>query len=246
MQSFLGNKKGLIPGFDDETLRLLEMLILAIHAAKDKHFDQVTAVKIGATPVLENSASIVTRVLNNLDSEIIRILDLQKFGNDVDRVLRKIASVGSRAGFDAIIMFPWVGPSTIRTTIDMCRELGFDIIFGAEMTIPDFLLSQGGFIPDHVPPKMFRIAAEKGVDHFVVPGNKLEQMKLYRAIFDEVLGVDNSMLMSPGLIKQGGSVQKANEVAGPNWHAIVGDAIMSKNTVEEMALVIEDLARQAA
>jgi hypothetical protein len=102
------------------------------------------------------------------------------------------------------------------------------------MTHPKVLVSEGGYIADEAPERIFRLAAKLGVRHFVVPGNKLRWVQKLRAILVEELGEGNFTLYAPGFITQGGDLSECGLVAGKEFHGIVGSGIYNKETVEAM------------
>ena len=105
------------------------------------------------------------------------------------------------------------------------------VIVGGEMTHPQYLQKDGGFIMDDAPKRMYEIAAKNGVVDFVVPGNKPERIVFYRE-FLESLAI-RPVLYSPGLISQGGKISESAKAAGHKWHAIIGRAIYDAKDIKE-------------
>jgi orotidine-5'-phosphate decarboxylase len=113
---------------------------------------------------------------------------------------------------------------------------------GGVMTHKQFLVSEGGYISDDAPERIFRQAAQEGVRHFVVPGTKIEWVRTLRGFLVEELGEGNFVLYAPGFLTQGGSISECGQAAGDEWHAIVGSAIYGKdepNTREQMRTAME-------
>jgi len=162
------------------------------------------------------------------------IYDHQKGGTDIPDLGPKFAKAVKSSGADAVILFPFGGGATAEAWIKSCQEEGLVVLVGGHMTQPKFLENEGGFIADFGPEAIYRLAAEKGVTNFVVPGNKTDYVLKYRQLLEEVLGVDNFILYAPGFISQGGDISETGKVAGSNWHAIVGSAIYKKEGIEAM------------
>lgn len=164
------------------------------------------------------------------------IYDHQKAGTDVPFTGGRFAKVCKKAGIDAVILFPQAGPATEKEWIRACFKAKLGVIVGGEMTHEKYLHSDGGFLEDNAPQRMYEVAIENGVTEFVVPGNKPEKIKFYRTLF-ESKGI-TPVLYSPGLVSQGGSISDSGKAAGANWHAIVGRALYEakdrKKAAEEL------------
>ncbi len=164
------------------------------------------------------------------------IYDHQKAGTDVPFTGEKFAKVCAEAKIDAVILFPQAGPATEREWIKACQKAKLGVIVGGEMTHEAYLKSDGGFIEDMAPIRMYEVAIENGVTEFVVPGNKPEKIRFYRHFFTSK-GI-RPVLHSPGLVSQGGSITESGKAAGESWHAIVGRALYEakdrKQAAEEL------------
>jgi orotidine-5'-phosphate decarboxylase len=117
------------------------------------------------------------------------------------------------------------------------------------MTHPKFLVSEGGYVADEAVERIYRLACENGVNHFVVPGTKINWVKKIRQILEEKLGKGNFVLYAPGFISQGGDISECGQAAGDEWHAIVGSAIYGKgepNSWAKMKEEAEKVTRQIA
>lgn len=153
------------------------------------------------------------------------IYDHQKAGNDIPNMGQEFADVCSDAGVDAVIFFPFSTPVTEEDWIKAAQDAGLHVLVGGHMTVPKFLESEGGFIADSAPERIYRLGAELGVRNFVVPGNKVEYVRRYRELLENVLGAGNFDLFAPGFITQGGAISEFANEAGEKWHAIVGSAV---------------------
>ncbi|MBI4089147.1 MAG: hypothetical protein HY424_00385 [Candidatus Levybacteria bacterium] len=164
------------------------------------------------------------------------IYDHQKAGNDKPEMGPEFARGIRKSGVKAAILFPFSSPVTEEEWIKACQGEGLTVLVGGHMTHKKFLESEGGFIANLAPTRIYTIAAENGVRDFVVPGNKVEFVNAYRQLLERVLGLGNFTLYAPGFIKQGGDIAETGQVAGDNWHAIVGDAIYKAQDMKAVAL----------
>jgi len=159
------------------------------------------------------------------------IYDHQKAATDIPELGEKFAKAVK--GVDAVILFPLTGPETEIAWIKACKKAKLGVIVGGEMTHKSFLNEDNGFISNTAPLKIYEIAAEQKINDFVVPGNKPEKIKLYKA-FLEARGI-KPIFYSPGLIAQGGNITESAKAAGSNWHAIVGRALYNANDINKEA-----------
>lgn len=190
--------------------------------------------KVGLALALEEGLPRVVGIVKN-HTELPVIYDHQKAGTDIPAMGTKFARVCSGAGIDAVILFPFGGAETERNWIRACQDKDLGVLVGAHMTQPEFLFSEGGFLADEAPGRIFRIAAEEGVRDFVVPGNKVEYVERYRRLFENTFGPGNFRLYAPGFITQKGEISDFAKVAGDQWHAIVGSAIYKAIDLAEAA-----------
>lgn len=163
------------------------------------------------------------------------IYDHQKAGTDIPATGKLFAKVVAESGIDAVILFPFAGAATERAWIDACQEKDLVVMVGGHMTQEEFLVSEGGFIADEAPERIYEIAASLGVVDFIVPGNKVEFVEHYKKLLDDLLGSDGYSLSAPGFITQGGEVSKFALVAGKFWVAIVGSGIYGAENPAEAA-----------
>ncbi|MCH8329640.1 MAG: orotidine 5'-phosphate decarboxylase [Nanoarchaeota archaeon] len=159
------------------------------------------------------------------------IYDHQKAATDIPDLGEKFAKAVK--GVNAVILFPFTGPETEKAWIKACKKAKLGIIVGGEMTHKAFLETEGGFISDKESLKIYEIAAKEKIKDYVVPGNKPEKIKLYKA-FLEARGI-KPIFYSPGLITQGGDIAEGAKAAGENWHAIIGRALYNAKDVNKAA-----------
>jgi orotidine-5'-phosphate decarboxylase len=179
------------------------------------------------------SARINRAVRNHVGDKAVLIYDHQKAGNDIPEMGPKFARQVKEAGFDAAILFPFAGPKTQEVWTKSCQDVGLHVLVGGIMTHEQFLASEGGYIDDHAPERIFRLACKMGVQDFVVPGTKIRWVNKLRVLLDEELGEGNFVLYAPGFITQGGDLNECALAAGPSFHAIIGSAISGKASAEE-------------
>lgn len=161
------------------------------------------------------------------------IYDHQKAGTDIPDTGRQFMKDLKEAGFDAVILFPQAGPYTQVAWTGEAVQQELAVLVGGEMTHPKYRRSEGGYIADEALQEMYLRAAKQGVRHFVVPGNKIDRIALYRELITHQ-GVD-PIFFAPGFVAQGGEISKASEVAGDKWHAIVGRGIYEATDIRKAA-----------
>lgn len=194
----------------------------------------ITAHKIGFNLGLAYGLRNVVDIAKNYSKASV-IYDHQKAGNDIPEMGTKFAKVCTQAGVDAVILFPFSSPVTERDWIRASQDAGLTVLVGGHMTHKQFLHSEGGYIADDAPERIYRLAADEGVRDFVVPGNKVEHVATYRQVLEDTLGEDNFSLYAPGFITQGGEISKFAQQAGKRWHAIVGSALYKAQNIQEAA-----------
>jgi len=191
--------------------------------------DGVGGYKIGSILVAKYG------ILNVLDSikrftNLPVIYDHQKSGTDIPELGPKFAEV--LKDVDGVILFPFGGPETQKKWTEALQEKGIRVLIGGHMTQKKFLSSEGGYINENAPEKIYQLGAKMGVQDFIVPGNKIEIVAKYKGLLDKILGPGNFTLYAPGFIKQNGIISETARVAGNNWHAIVGRAIYKDKDTE--------------
>lgn len=188
--------------------------------------------KLGLILGLEDLARVVWHVKTGLGENFPVIFDLQKAGNDIPAMGAPFAKKVKGAGVDAAIIFPFAGPKTRAAWTKACQDEGLGVIVGGVMTHEQFLVSEGGYIADDAPERIYRSACQQGVSNFVVPGTKLDWVKRIRGWLVEELGEGGFVLWAPGFITQGGDLSECGQIAGEEWHAIVGSAIYGQKTAD--------------
>lgn len=157
-------------------------------------------------------------------SDLPVIYDHQKAMTDIPSLGKDFAQAIKQAGADAMIGFPQAGPTTQKHWTKACEDVNLKIIIGGEMTHPNYIRSENGYVADGALNEIYLLAAKLGISDFVVPGNKPDRIVYYKKMLQPSCG-KNLVFYSPGLIAQGGKITEAAKVAGNSWHAIVGRAI---------------------
>ncbi len=237
MGKLISEQKSIIPACDVATSARLRQIVLATATT-----DGFGAYKVGLRLGLRGLKKAVKVIRDYTPAPII--YDHQKGGTDIPDLGIDFAKDLKSFGVNAAILFPFGGAATERKWITACQDAGLVVLVGGHMTQPEFLESEGGFIADSAPERIYTIAAENGVTNFVVPGNKVEFVVKYRELLERLLGKGNFTLYAPGFIKQGGNISETGEAAGDNWHAIVGSAIYNCKGIENMRNAALELASQ--
>lgn len=228
--------KTIIPALDVPTIeRALEII------KQCNEFEVISGYKVGLELCLKFGAENVLFELDKATAKEI-IFDGQKFGNDIPEQAERILNI-IQNWCNKIIIFPMAGPTVMNSWIDEMKSYGVTPIVGGEMTISDYLTPKG-FIDEYSPSRIYYEAYKRGVRHFVVPGNKIDKLLMYKESLKILSRTeeDNGTLhlYSPGLITQGGSISETGEAAGDNWSCIIGRAIYESNDIKK---TIENLSK---
>lgn len=227
MRSIVDFKRSVIPACDVSTDREFEHIIKETHEVLG-----IGGYKIGLQLTIIYGIQHLINIVRKY-TKLPVIYDHQKAGNDIPEMGKNFASACSLAGIDAVILFPFAGSLTEREWIKACQDKGLGVLVGGHMTQSAFLQSEGGFIADDAPRRIYEIAAECGVNDFVVPGNKPQYIEEYRNLFEK-LAIPYT-LYAPGFLTQGGEISECGKVAGESWHAIVGSGIYKAPDMKEAA-----------
>lgn len=218
-------KRSIIPSCDVSDLSKLKELV-----KRTCSVEGIGAYKIGLEMCLPYGIPDVVDAIRKFTNLPV-IYDHQKAATDIPELGEKFAKAVK--GVDAVILFPFAGPETEKEWIKACRKEKLGIIVGGEMTHKGFLESEGGFISEKEALKIYETAANEKINDYVVPGNKPDKIRLYKA-FLEARGI-KPVFYSPGLITQGGNITESAKAAGDNWHAIVGRALYNAKDVNKAA-----------
>ena len=230
--------RSIIPACDVETLEQLGRIVVAASG-----LDKVRAYKVGFSLGLTFGLPAVVEEIKSIDPDAIVIYDHQKASTDIPDTGAVFAKTMRSSGIDSAILFPQSGPVTECAYITALADAGVHIIVGGEMTHKGYLEADAGYLNNGAPQRMYGVAAQHGVNDFVVPGNKPDRIAEYRE-FLKSFGIE-PVFYSPGFIAQGGEVSDAANAAGKSWHAIVGRGVYNPNKKADLKDVTQDEMREA-
>ncbi|MDI6811361.1 MAG: orotidine 5'-phosphate decarboxylase [archaeon] len=218
MRKLFQLEHGVIPACDVYDIKTFGKLIEATC-----NLEGIVGYKIGAILGLKYGLPQLVSIMNEY-TDLPVIYDHQKAGTDIPQMGEKFATICAEAGVKGVIIFPQAGPQTEAAFIDSLYEKKLIPLVGGEMTHPQYLTKEGGFIRDDAPVGMYTIAAEKGVEHFVIPGNKPEVIKQYHTLLSKI--VKEPKYCMPGIGRQGGDIKSAFEsLESAAAYAIIGTEI---------------------
>ncbi len=195
--------------------------------------ENIGAVKFGFFQLNIGLESCIELVRNTL-GDVPIIYEHQKIGSGVTEAGSKFAKTLKRAGVDAVIIYPFTGPKIQEDLTKSLQDEGLGVFVGGVMTHGNFLVSEGGYVADEAVLKIYSLAIEQGVEHFLVPGNKLHWAKSIKTLLDHELGPGEYALCANGLIRQGGDLLSCMELVDSRFHAIIGSAIYDHKNIEDM------------
>ncbi|MCC6012788.1 MAG: orotidine 5'-phosphate decarboxylase [Candidatus Verstraetearchaeota archaeon] len=195
--------------------------------------EEVSGYKIGLSLALRYGLPYVVSEIRKITEKSI-IYDHQKGGTDVHHISKIFSNILKTSNIDYAILFPLCGPSSETSWIEALKEVGITPIVGAIMTISDFLSSNGGFIDDDAPLKIFKIAAQLGVKDFVLPGNNYQILEKYKKEIDTI--VDSPIYYIPGIGEQGGEITICSKIMKKRWHAIIGRSIYKSEDIRSTVI----------
>lgn len=210
---------GMIIACDVDSLDALRLIVEMSHGQEG-----VVGYKIGFSLALRFGLKEIAEIARSF-SNLPVVYDHQKAGTDIPQMGEPFAKCCSDCGMNGVIIFPQAGPKTLRAFVKAIAGHDMTPIVGGMMTHPGYLQSDGGFIADAAPSAIYREALNLGVTHFVLPGNRPDDIRQY---VTKVLsqGRDTLSLLMPGIGSQGGQIQEAfDAAAGHRCYAIVGSAI---------------------
>ncbi len=195
--------------------------------------ESIGAVKFGFLQLNTGLESCVELARGTL-GEIPIIYEHQKIGSGVTDGDFKFAKTLKRAGIDAVIIYPFTGPTTQHDWTKSLQDEGLAVLIGGVMTHEKFLVSEEGYVADEAVLKMYSLAMAQGVEHFVIPGNKLPWVTRIKKLLDAELGPGRYVLYGNGFVRQGGDLLSCLNAVDHKLHAIIGSAIYQYKNVEDM------------
>jgi len=199
--------------------------------------DIISSYKVGFALAMEVGLPKACETIRKFTNKPI-IYDHQKAGTDIPDTGKSFMKICKHAGINAVIFFPQAGAEPEKAWIKAAYEENLGVIVGGLMTHKGYTRAEGGYIADEAVIDIYINAMKLGVKDFVVPGTKPEAVLKIREMLEHEGGIE-PVLYSPGLVKQGGDINKMLKATGKRWHAIVGRAIYEsldiKQKVNEMA-----------
>lgn len=225
---------------DVPDIEALERLVKALSG-----MDFIAGFKLGMYLTLKHGLYKTVKAVKKCSDKPL-IYDHQKFGTDIPAICGGEAlKLVKDAGIEGLIIFPQAGVETLKSAVSGCRTYGLTPIIGGAMTHKGFLVSEGGYIEDEAPERIYRDAAKLGVDHFVLPGNRIPLMRKFTA---KIAGwVAEPKILFPGVGSgQGGNVKEAFQATRHvSSYAILGRSVYQssnpRKTVEELWKEVEAL-----
>jgi orotidine-5'-phosphate decarboxylase len=222
------SKRGVIPACDVYDLQTFRRLIEATY-----DLEGIVGYKLGALLGLTYGLPRVINIIHQY-TDLPVIYDHQKAGTDIPQLGEKFASTCADAGIAGVILFPQAGPQTEAAFIDALFEKKLVPLVGGEMTHLQYLTHDGGFIRDDAPVEIYTLAAEKGVNHFILPGTRPAVIKRYHILLSGL--VQEPEYSMPGIGKQGGDITSAfHALEGAPAYAIIGASIYEQKDMASAA-----------
>lgn len=253
MKQLFKSKYGIIPACDVQDTRDLVRLV-----DETSDIDGIVGYKVGALLALKYGLSKIYEEISAY-TDLPVIYDHQKLGTDIPEISGgDILRVCKEAGVKGVIIFPQSGPETLKATVigsedeklkdtvRGCFKRGLTPIVGGEMTHKKYLRSEGGYIADDAPKRMYMDATKLGVEHFVIPGTKIEKMKEYCLLLEKELKEPNFLFPGLGKEYQGGDIVAAFETVKPfPSYAIVGRAIYAAEDIKKATKRLCEVAKSS-
>lgn len=221
MKRIIKLDKSIVPACDVDSLEDFKKLV-----EKTCSVEGIGGYKIGFALALAHGLPKLVETTRAF-TDLPLIYDHQKAATDIPEMGEVFAKKCASAGVNAVIFFPQAGPATQEAWIRAAQKEDLGVIVGGEMTHPEYLDIDGGFIVDQAPAVIYSYAARLGVTDFVVPGNKPAKVRKYRQLIEEAKPGIEAAFYAPGFVAQGGVIGDAAKEAGERFHAIVGRGIYS-------------------
>ncbi len=224
---------GIVISIDVESQAEIERIVQQTH-----QLPAVFGYKIGALGVLSLGLSKCVRLIRASSSKLI-VYDHQKAGNDIAAISKRLVRLAAEAGVNGFVVFPFAGPVIMQEISAEAASHGLRVIVGAHLTNAAFRQSEGGFIADDVPRKIFRKAAELGIVDFLLPGNLPEITASYME--ELARQVHQPTFWTTGIGSQGGSIATLQNLLPPQSELmpIIGSAIYAAaNPAQEVARLL--------
>jgi orotidine-5'-phosphate decarboxylase len=238
--SLFRDRKGIIPACDMIKLDELEALVRATAP-----LPFIQGYKVGSILGLANGLPTVVSAVRRYTTLPI-IYDHQKFGTDVpDLCAGDIIEVFLSARVDAVIIFPQAGPETLTAAVNALKDANIIPMVGGEMTHRRYLTSEGGYLSNEGPERMYEDGVKAGSEYFIVPGTHPERIAFYSRMLGNL--TTEPKFLFPGIGRgQGGDIVEAFRRSAPfPSYAIVGRGIYAARNPAQAAQQLWDAVEQS-
>ena len=230
MQTIINSQKSIIPACDVPTLEEFDTLL-----RETSELTEIGGYKLGFELALTYGLPKLVEHARKFTNKPL-IYDHQKAGTDIPEKGKEFASVCKNAGIDTVILFPQAGPETERAWIYHALERGLNVIVGGLMSHKTYTANEGGFITDAGAMEIYRIAAQSGINNFVIPATKPNVIQSIQEIIEREGIVPT--FYSPGFFAQGGNVETFKQLLGGRIHVIVGRELLKSDDKKQTVLEI--------
>jgi orotidine-5'-phosphate decarboxylase len=191
-------------------------------------------------PLSSTELKKITKSAHDNDLQVIADLKLNDIFDTNKVVIQHLASIG----FDSAILNPFIGKNSLISITQYAHSLKFGIIALVYMSHPEAVEGYGALIQsksnhtkesNSIPlyRSFYNNSVTADVDGVVIGGNRLDVIKEFS--HGKTIHLP---IYSPGLITQGGNVQKAL-TSGTNY-LIIGRAILESNSPVTTIRTIQD------
>ncbi len=203
----------------------------------------ITEYKLGGGPLRIALDEVVKRIRDITDIPIL--YDHQKAGMDMPDNAKPYVEKCHEAGVDGLLLFPVAGPEAVRQFVGRTIDAGMIPVAGGDILLPDYAISDGGFVADDAWERIVEIAGGIGGRHFVMPA-KRDKVESRTRWLCEI--VDQPVIYIVGFGPLGGRIDEAFAAAkgAPALRAIVGRSICAQPDPGEAAKRLVDEVMQFA
>jgi orotidine-5'-phosphate decarboxylase len=228
MSGIIKAERSLIPALDLKSIRDLPEALTALQG-----IPFVKAIKIGFSLGLDNLKE-ARQMVREFDPEWKALYDHQKAGCDIPENGENYTYKMVEAKVDAAIVFPLGGAETEVAWVKELQQAGIPVIVGGDMTQEGFFVSQGGFVADDAPDRIFSIAAGMGVRDFFLPGTRPEKVPDYLDLLEKRTNGEDFDIFSCGYFRQGADPATMARLVRRRSHYVVGKRIYEAGGIAEM------------
>jgi orotidine-5'-phosphate decarboxylase len=230
---------GIIPALDSESTDAIRRVV-----EETCEIEGVVGYKLGIAGALRLGLANAVQTIREI-TDLPVLYDHQKAGLDIPDMARKFCSICREAGVDALVLFPVAGPTAVDEFVMHTQRQGLCPIIGGDFPMAEYKVSGGGYVADDGPPRLFRRAADLGVQHFVVPSTNLNEVRRVSELLSTP--VRKPVLYMTGIGAMGGHIRDAFAAApGCKCYAIVGRAVYASDNPKEAAKRLGSVALRFA